>query len=172
MKILYSIQLVEACYCKYRSLIFYDFIELVSSFLFVQSVLMDCSRIPVNKGTSPMVDKKGSLYQIVYPSCDLDKLCVLAGANVSENQNERGSWTSVNKTKERYFYIRCCFVCVSGMIIIYHTSKARERLTFINIGLAHGSSKTRGAIAGVVTRTSGLVWMGNAASVVLALAAN
>lgn len=36
-----------------------------------------------------MVDKKGSLYQIVYPSCDLDKLCVFAGANVFENQNER-----------------------------------------------------------------------------------
>ena len=34
-KALYSIQLLEACYCKYCSLIFYDFIELVFSFLFV-----------------------------------------------------------------------------------------------------------------------------------------
>ena len=56
--VLNRIQLVEASYCKYCSLIFYDFIWLVSSFLFVQSILMGCSRIPVKKDTNPIVDKK------------------------------------------------------------------------------------------------------------------
>ena len=56
--VLNRIQLVDASYCKYCSLIFYDFIWLVSSFLFVQSFLMGCSRIPVNKDTNPKKKKK------------------------------------------------------------------------------------------------------------------
>ena len=126
----YSIQLVEKCYCRYCSLIIYDFIWLVSLFLFVQSILTACSRIPVNKGTKPMVDEKmGSLYQVLHPSCDLDTLCVLAGANVSENQKEKRSWnlTSLgrmgNKTREKYLYIRCCILI--RFILSYLESKGK-----------------------------------------------
>lgn len=90
-------QFFEACYC------------LIGFFVPIFASLIDCSCIPVSKGTDSIVKKTTTtnrpktkpkkekkqqfLNQIVQPNCDPDKLCALAGANVSENQNERGSWT-------------------------------------------------------------------------------
>ena len=125
------IQLVEASYCKYCSLIFYDFIWLVSSLLFVQSILMGCSRIPVNKDTNSIVDKKGSLYQLsTLAVTSINCVCSLEPTfpriRTREDLGRFPDDESGRKAKERYLYIKCYFICVSGMIIIpYLESKGK-----------------------------------------------
>ena len=121
------IQLVEASYCKYCRLIFYDFIWLVSSFLFVQSILMGCSRIPVNKDTNPIVDKKRSTLAATSINCVCSLEPTFPRIRTREDLGRgRPDDESGSKAKERYIYIRCYFICVSGMIIIpYLESKGK-----------------------------------------------
>ena len=93
---------------------------------------MGCSRIPVNKDTNSIVDKKGSLYQLfTLAATSINCVCSLEPTFPRIRTREdlgrgRPDDESGSKAKERYLYIRCYFVCVSGMIIIpYLESKGK-----------------------------------------------
>ena len=128
----YSIQLVEKCYCRYCSLIVYDFIWLIPLFLFVQSILTACSRIPVNKGTNPRLTKKwvvctkfSTLAAIsIHCVCSLEP--TFPRIRTRKDLGLKRPWDErENKTKEKYLYIRCCILIRFTIILPYLESKGK-----------------------------------------------